>query len=217
MTTLPHRARRMVVSQLFGNEAESAHAAVTRPLVFVTVGTDHHPFNRLVQWVDGWAASHPDVEVVIQHGEASSPSHADARRYLTHSELFGFLERANVIVCHGGPATIAEAWRQKLIPIVAPRGHSLGEHVDNHQQAFAAVLADREQVIQVKTEAELTAALDRAMADPEWLRRATGLGVDVDESIRKFTAVVNAVSATSDKGGRRALRRRRQAFRRLTQ
>ena len=52
MTTSPHPAAPVVVSQLSGEQAESAHAAVTRPLVFVTVGTDHHPFNRLVQWVD---------------------------------------------------------------------------------------------------------------------------------------------------------------------
>jgi UDP-N-acetylglucosamine transferase subunit ALG13 len=213
MTTSPHPAAPVVVSQLSGEQAESAHAAVTRPLVFVTVGTDHHPFDRLVQWVDAWAASHPGVEVVVQHGEASSPAHAEARRYLTHSELSGFLERADVIVCHGGPATIAEAWRQKLIPIVAPRGHGLGEHVDNHQQAFAAVLADREQIIEVKTEADLTSALDHAMADPEWLRRETALGFDTDESIRNFTAVVGAITG---QGGRRAQARRRQAFRRLT-
>jgi UDP-N-acetylglucosamine transferase subunit ALG13 len=213
MTTSPHRAAPVVVSQLSGEQAESAHAAATRPLVFVTVGTDHHPFNRLVQWVDGWAASHPDIEVVIQHGEASCPTHADARAYLTHSELFGYIRRAAVIVSHGGPATIAEAWNVGLIPIVAPRGHSLGEHVDNHQQAFAAVLAAREQVIQVTTEAELTAALDRAMQDPQWLRSESALGIDTDESIRNFTAVVSAITG---KGGRRAQARRRQAFRRLT-
>ncbi len=213
MTTSPHRAVPAVVAQPSGDAAQASHAGVTRPLVFVTVGTDHHPFDRLVQWVDAWSAAHPAVEVVIQHGEATSPQHADARRYLTHTQLFGFLERADVIVCHGGPATIAEAWRQKLIPIVAPRGHDLGEHVDNHQQAFAAVLADREQVIQVKTEDELTSALDHAMADPQWLRREAGLGVDVEESIRNFSAVVTAVTGS---GGRRAQARRRQALRRLT-
>ncbi len=203
MTTSPHRAVPAVVAQPSGEEAEAAHAAVARPRVFVTVGTDHHPFNRLVQWADAWAAAHPAVEVVIQHGEATGPVHAEARRYLTHTELFGFLESADVIVSHGGPATIAEAWRQGLIPIVAPRGHSLGEHVDNHQQAFAAVLHDREQVIQVTTQAELTAALDRAIAEPQWLRRESALGVDVEASIRNFTAVVSAV--TSGRGsGRRA-------------
>jgi UDP-N-acetylglucosamine transferase subunit ALG13 len=213
MTTSPHQARLAVVQQLSGKQAEAAHAPLTRPLVFVSVGTDHHPFNRLVQWVDGWASKNPDVEVVIQHGEATSPVHAGAVPYLSHSELFALIHRANVIVSHGGPATIAEAWNAGLVPIVAPRGHRLGEHVDNHQQAFAAVLAERDQVIQVTTESELVDALDRALADPDWLRRASALGVDVDTSIRNFTAVVTAVT---DKGGRRARADRRKAFRRLS-
>ena len=211
MTTSPHRALPVVVQQLSGKQAEAAHSPVTRPLVFVSVGTDHHPFNRLVQWVDGWASAHPDVEVVIQHGEAASPVHADAVPYLSHSELFDLIRRANVIVSHGGPATIAEAWNVGLIPIVAPRGHRLGEHVDNHQQAFAAVLAEREQVVRVTTESELVAALDHALADPDWLRRSSALAVDVEASIRNFAAVVSAVT---DNGGRRARAERRKAFRR---
>ncbi len=212
MTTSPHRAMPRVVQQISGNEAEAAHQPVTRPLVFVSVGTDHHPFNRLVQWVDGWAAAHPDVEVVIQHGEATGPVHAHAVPYLSHSELFALIRRAAVIVSHGGPATIAEAWNVGLIPIVAPRGHRLGEHVDNHQQAFAAVLAEREQVVRVTMESELVEALDHAVADPGWLRRDSALGVDVDTSIRNFAAVVSTVTG---KGGRRGRAGRRRVFRRI--
>jgi UDP-N-acetylglucosamine transferase subunit ALG13 len=211
MTTSLNRAPG-VVQQYSGKKADPAPAPITRPLVFVSVGTDHHPFNRLVQWVDAWSAGRPDVEVVVQHGEATSPVHAEAVPYLSHSELFGFISRAGVIVCHGGPATIAEAWRAGMIPIVAPRGHRLGEHVDNHQQAFAAMLAARDQVIQVTTQAELVEALDHALADPQWLRRESQPGADVDASIRNFAAVVDAIAG---QGGRRAQAGRRRAFRRL--
>jgi UDP-N-acetylglucosamine transferase subunit ALG13 len=202
----------VVVSQPSGSEAESVPTPIARPFVFVTVGTDHHPFNRLVQWVDAWAAAHTDIEVVIQHGEATGPVHAEAKAYVTHSELNGFIERADIIVSHGGPATIAEAWRRGLIPIVAPRGHSLGEHVDNHQQAFAAVLADREQAILVKSETDLISALDHAIADPQWLRRASGLGGDIDATIRRFSSVVAAVTGGS---GRVARAKQRRQLRRL--
>ncbi len=148
----------------------------------------------------------------MQHGEAAAPVHVRAVPYLSHSELFGFITRASVVVSHGGPATIAEAWHAGLIPIVAPRGHRLGEHVDDHQQAFAALLAAREQIIQVTTEAELVEALDHALADPEWLHRESARGVDVAASISNFAAVVTAVTG---EGGRRARARRRKAFRRL--
>ncbi len=40
-----------------------------RPLVFATVGTDHHRFERLMDWMDAWGA-HPEARLVVQHGNA---------------------------------------------------------------------------------------------------------------------------------------------------
>ncbi len=40
----------------------------TEPRVLVTVGTDHHRFDRLIGWVDRWAAAHPEARVLVQHG-----------------------------------------------------------------------------------------------------------------------------------------------------
>ena len=38
------------------------------PLVVALAGTDHHPFDRLVEWVDAAALRHPDVRFLVQHG-----------------------------------------------------------------------------------------------------------------------------------------------------
>ncbi len=51
--------------------------AATRPLVLVSVGTDFHPFDRLVAAVDRWAAQHPEARVVVQHGRSRAPRHAE--------------------------------------------------------------------------------------------------------------------------------------------
>jgi UDP-N-acetylglucosamine transferase subunit ALG13 len=48
------------------------------PRVLVTVGTDHHRFDRLIGWVDRWAAAHPDAQVLVQHGTATAPAHGEA-------------------------------------------------------------------------------------------------------------------------------------------
>lgn len=197
MTVSPRMAAPFVVPQYAHKDVQPVAAAVTRPLVFVSVGMDHHPFDRLVRWVDCWAREHPEVEVIVQHGQAGSPACAQAVRYLSHSELFSQISRARVVVSHGGPATIAEARRAGLIPVVAPRGHALGEHVDNHQQAFAALLAARDEVFLVQTETELVETLNRALVEPAWLRRESGRSVDVAASIRNFAAVVDAVTSTS--------------------
>ena len=55
-----------------GRAARGAPAVTA--LVVALTGTDHHPFERMVQWVDAAAVRHGDVRFVIQHG--SSPTAA---------------------------------------------------------------------------------------------------------------------------------------------
>ena len=84
-------------------------------LVLVAVGTDHHPFDRAVDWVDAWlvdarAAGH-DVDVLVQYGHSHPPILARGSSLLEHADLQDAMSRAAVVVCHGGPATITEARR----------------------------------------------------------------------------------------------------------
>jgi UDP-N-acetylglucosamine transferase subunit ALG13 len=179
------------------------HKTALRPMVVVSVGTDHHPFDRLVQWVDRWAQSHPDIDVVVQYGSAQPPSHARSVRFLSHTELVSNISAAAVVVSHGGPATIAETWRAGMIPLVTPRDSGFGEHVDNHQMTFVGVLASRGEVIEICNEAQLDESLRRALSDPTWLRRESGHAWDVSASLRNIEDVVRGVT------GKRRSRRSR--------
>ena len=143
----------------------AAPEAAPAPLVFLTVGTDHHPFDRLVRWVDMWAADR-DVRVVAQFGTAAAPLNVDGAPMLRSDELGRLMARAAAVVCHGGPGTIAAARDAGVIPIVVPRRPDLGEHVDDHQMRFVARLADAGAVHAPATEAELRELLDRALEDP---------------------------------------------------
>jgi hypothetical protein len=51
------------------------------PLVLISVGTDHHPFDRLVTWADGWLATRPEgsVRCVVQSGTSRAPLVAEHR------------------------------------------------------------------------------------------------------------------------------------------
>src|SRR5829696_1106931 len=124
------------------------------PLVFLTVGTDHHPFDRLVRWVNAWAADR-HVRVVAQFGTAAPPQNVDGAPMLRSDELGRLMARAAAVVCHGGPGTIAAARDAGTIPIVIARRPDLGEHVDDHQMRFVARLADAGAVHAPVTEAEL--------------------------------------------------------------
>ena len=58
-----------------------------RPLVLVLLGTDHHPFDRLVAWSDEVADLRPDLRILVQHGASRAPRAAEGRAYLSHREL----------------------------------------------------------------------------------------------------------------------------------
>ena len=79
------------------------------PLVVALAGTDHHPFDRLVHWVDDAATRHPDLRFFVQYGTAAPPTVAEGRAYLEHDVMIDLMEHALLIVCHGGPGTIMDA------------------------------------------------------------------------------------------------------------
>lgn len=139
---------------------------IDRPLVLAVVGTDHHPFDRLVGWMDDWARRHPDVRCLVQHGKSRPPVACAGVDYLPHARLQEEIARASVVVSHGGPATITDVRRTGLVPLVLPRDPARVEHVDSHQQRFAAVLAERGMVRVVDTAAELDAAIAAAIRLP---------------------------------------------------
>jgi UDP-N-acetylglucosamine transferase subunit ALG13 len=104
------------------------------------VGTDHHPFHRLVDWLDEVAATRRDVRVVVQYGASRAPRVAEGHAFLTHAELDELVAASDAVVCHGGPGTITDAREAGHVPLCVPRDPVLGEHVDGHQQRFATTV-----------------------------------------------------------------------------
>lgn len=143
--------------------------------LFVTVGTDHHPFDRLMDWVDDWAARHADVELIVQHGSTRPSRVGTSVSMLGSAELGTLYARADIVVSQVGPGTIADANHAGIRPIVVPRRAEFGEVVDDHQVAFGEFMASHERCVAVQTEAELHERLSSALADPslnEYAERA---------------------------------------------
>ncbi len=133
-------------------------------LVFVMVGTDHHPFDRLVDWVDDAARRRPDTRFVVQHGDSKAPRVAEGHSFLPHQRIGELLAEAAGAVCHGGPGTIMDARDAGHVPICVPRDPALGEHVDGHQQRFAALVHRAGVVTRAETALDFRAALDEVLA-----------------------------------------------------
>ena len=115
-------------------------------MIFVTLGTHHDPFPRLVDALGGL----PDEELVLQHGH-SRPSPAAARNvdFLPFAEMVEQIRSARVVITHAGVGSILLCLRGGRTPLVVPRLHRHGEHVDDHQVGLTRALADRHRVIPV--------------------------------------------------------------------
>jgi UDP-N-acetylglucosamine transferase subunit ALG13 len=176
--------------------------------VLVTVGTDHHRFDRLIGWVDRWAAAHPEAEVLVQHGTADPPSTGTAVVMLGYDELVAEMAAADVVVAQGGPATIMDARSVGQRPIVIPRLARFDEVVDDHQVAFTDWMAAKELVWLAGDEDELHRLIDAGIAEPGRVRIPPERGASA-ATIRAFRAVVDPLTAR--RAGRQPRRRRTSA------
>lgn len=169
------------------------------PVALVTVGTDHHRFDRLIDWVDRWRADHAESPPrwVIQHG-ASRPPRASgdecaAHDYLDPLELAEAIRAATIVITHGGPATITQVRRAGLLPVVVPRDPAHGEHVDDHQLRFARRLAASGEVVCCETEEGLRGALDRALRAPNSLRLDDSVEAASGASVRRVGQLIDSL------------------------
>jgi UDP-N-acetylglucosamine transferase subunit ALG13 len=138
--------------------------------ILVCVGTDHHPFERLVAWAERWQRAHPEHRVEVQHGHSRAPSAVAGIDFVGRAEMRSRYAAADVVVVSCGPGAVMDARAAGRRPIVVPRLAALGEHVDDHQQAFAALLHERGLAVAATDVAALDDAVAAAVADPDTVR-----------------------------------------------
>jgi UDP-N-acetylglucosamine transferase subunit ALG13 len=159
--------------------------------VFVTVGTDHHPFDRLVRWMDEWLAARGDtVTCFVQRGTSSAPRQAESAEFLTYEEMAIKMRTADAVVSHGGPASIMLARHSGTKPIVVPRRKELGEHVDDHQVAFSRRIACEGTILLAESEHHFHALLDRAVKEG-LVVASSGLDASCQQAVSRFQQLVD--------------------------
>ena len=137
-----------------------------RPLIFVTVGTDHHAFGRLVDWIDAWLERNPGARLILQHGGARELERAECVAFLPQERFRELLGLAAAVVCSAGPGAIMETRAAGIRPIVVPRLQRFDEVIDDHQVTFARFLAERDLVTLAEDPDRLSEALDRVLESP---------------------------------------------------
>ncbi len=163
----------------------------------VCLGTDHHPFSRLVDWCgqlagEGWATW------LVQYGHTPPPapdSGIAGVRLLGLAELQARMREADAVVTHGGPGLIVDAHLAGHRPVVVARNPEFGEHVDSHQLRFVERVAALGSITTADTLVGLRTAVRTAIGSPG-LKAPTTLagdgasGLGTGEAAVRFGALV---------------------------
>lgn len=114
-------------------------------MIFVTVGTHEQAFNRLIEYIDRLKEKGSIREdVVIQTGYSTyEPKHCKWQKLFPYQEMIKLVEKARIVITHGGPSSFIMPLQIGKTPIVVPRQLEYNEHVNNHQVSFSKAVAER--------------------------------------------------------------------------
>ncbi len=184
--------------------AESIASDPVAPTILVTLGTDHHRFERLMDWVERWLRDNPGrVRMIVQHGFSRLPEGAEGFQLCPRDELLELTASSDIVLTQGGPGGIMDSRDCGILPIVVPRVASLNEAVDDHQVSFVRHMADAGLVVAATTEQAMRDRLEDALADPSRMR----IGV---ESAKVDATIARVGELITDLVERRPARYRRR-------
>jgi UDP-N-acetylglucosamine transferase subunit ALG13 len=99
-------------------------------MIFVTVGTNEAPFDRLLRAVESLEPG----DLVAQCGSSAlRPKNATCVDFLPFEQLVAYVQSASAVVTHAGVGSIAVALANGKRPVVVPRLQRYGEAIDDHQ------------------------------------------------------------------------------------
>lgn len=108
-------------------------------MVLVLLGTQNNDFKRLLKAVQENIDNKViEDEVVVQAGFTKFDSR-DMKifDFIDKEKLFELIDKADLIITHGGVGSIIASLKKGKKVIVVPRQKKYGEHVNNHQLQIA--------------------------------------------------------------------------------
>lgn len=155
-------------------------------MIFVTVGTDVHGFERLVSTMDQLACDLDD-DVVIQVGQTDyQPTNTEWFQFTSSDEIERLYKDATVIVGHAGAGTVIEIVSRGKPAVIVPRRAKNDEHVDDHQLELANAIQRWDGIFVVDDATRIEDVLDQAKsAAPPKRPTTTRLESFLEEYLRE--------------------------------
>lgn len=120
-------------------------------MIFVTVGTQRFPFDRLLIELDRLVYQrYITEEIIVQRGYCNYvPKYFRSFDFLPMEEFSEYYDRSNLLITHAGTSSIIEGLKRKKKTIIIPRQKKYGEHVDNHQLEITQMFVNQNLVAAV--------------------------------------------------------------------
>lgn len=104
--------------------------------IFITLGSQKFQFDRLLKAVDELCERETvkaeDVFAQIGYSDYL-PKNFNYKKFLDRNEFSREMEKADIVITHGGTGAIIGAVKRGKKVIAVPRLAKYGEHVDDHQ------------------------------------------------------------------------------------
>lgn len=120
--------------------------------LFVPLGTQKFPFNRLIETLNGFVAEglyKPD-EIVMQSSVYEVEPKFRHYELIPAAQFDELIEKAELVITHSGVNSIISCMKRKKPLIIVPRMKKYGEHVDDHQMEIAELMKQKFDVIVVE-------------------------------------------------------------------
>lgn len=134
-------------------------------MIFVTVGTQDVPFDRLLKAVEKQIKNgNIKEEVIVQCGKTKFKSkNMKFINFLEIEEFNKLIKKANLIICHGGVGSILDGLKNNKVVIACPRLAKYKEHNNDHQLEIINKFSNDGYIIPLKDPNKLDIALEQAL------------------------------------------------------
>lgn len=153
-------------------------------LIFVCLGSQQYPFDRLLKELDQLKSSGEIGEDIFAQIGSSHyvPQFYHWERFITQEVYEKKLDEASLVISHGGTGAIVKALKKGKKVIAVPRRAKYGEHADDHQFQIVDFLYENGYVYKVVEMSELKKAIEEAMGNaPLKAFTSTGHIIDIIE------------------------------------
>lgn len=163
-------------------------------MIFVTVGSQNFPFNRLLEGIDRAAESGQITDrVIAQTGYCTyKPRFFEGIAFFNREEFVKKIEEADLIITHGGTSVIRMGLELHKRIIAVPRMKCYHEHVDDHQTEIVRQFSKDGLICEVTEMETIGEAVDRVMKmDFGHLKEEKKLVVELRRMLKEMEKELN--------------------------